>query len=326
MSHAWFPRAPGRGRGGAPIARRALLGLVPATACAQAADDYATPFDLPAREGPLQPLGGLRLHTERIGIGSFSALHLAPDLTLTALNDRGRWIRARLLMREGRPSGLGTPYLGQLRDGSGEALSRQRSMDSESLARLPDGSWLVGFERWHRIRRFTRLEAPGTYFEAPPGLENAPDNGGLEALATMPDGRLLAIAEFQTPTGEPNLRRAWLGGPGAWTQRSYRPAPGFGVTDAAALPDGSAVVLERYFTPLEGVSARLVHVPRATIQGQGVIEGTPILHMPSDAPAENWEGVAVLPRGDRLWLALIVDDNDNPLQRGLFALFEWRLE
>jgi hypothetical protein len=309
---------------GSVIARRSLLGLLPGVACAQP-DDYATPFALPERDGALRPLGGLRLNTGRIGLGSFSALHLAPDLTLTALNDRGRWMRAQLLMRDGRPVGLGTPFLGQLRDGSGEALTRPRSMDSESLARLPDGSWLVGFERWHRIRRFSRLEAPGTFFEAPPGLENAPDNGGLEALATLPDGRLLAIAEFQTPSGELALRRAWLGGPGAWVPRSYRPAPGFGVTDAAALPDGSVVVLERYYTPLEGVSARLVHVPRDVVLGSGVMEGTPILRMPPDAPAENWEGVAVLPRGDRLWLALIVDDNDNPLQRGLFALFEWRL-
>lgn len=307
------------------VSRRALLGLLPASACAQGgAQDYATPFALPARQGPLQPLGGLEFNTARLGLGSFSALHLAPDLTLTAVNDRGRWMRAPLLMRDGRPAGLGTPVTGRLLDGSGEALTRPRSMDSESLARLPDGSWLVGFERWHRIRHFAALDAPGRFFEAPPGLEDAPANGGLEALALMPDGRLLAIAEFQTARGEDSLRRAWLGGPGAWRERAYRPAPGFGVTDAAALPDGGALVLERYYTPLEGVSARLVHVSREAIAGDSVLEGTPLLRMPPDAPAENWEGVAVLPREGGLWIALIVDDNDNPLQRGLFALFEWK--
>lgn len=263
------------------------------------------------------------LNRAAIGFGGFSGLHLDQALNLTVISDTGRWFRAPLLLQGERPTGLGPVTSGLLRDGSGESLRRGRTADAEALVRRPDGSWLVGFERWHRIRAFTALDAPGSFFEAPPGLELAPANGGLEALAALADGRLLAIAEFQADPADPALRRAWLGGPGAWRSVGYRPAPGFAATDAAGLPDGGALVLERRFALIEGgFTARLVHLPPAALRAT-TLEGQPILNFPPDGPAENYEGVAVLRRGDALWLALISDDNQNAFQRSLLLLYAW---
>jgi hypothetical protein len=304
--------------------RRALLAALPGTACAQSpAGPLATPFDLPPRSGPLRPLGGLELNRAAIGFGGFSGLHLDVALNLTVISDTGRWFRAPLLMTGERPTGLGTPTTGMLRDGSGEALRRGRTTDAEALARRPDGTWLVGFERWHRIRAFTALDAPGSFFEAPPGVEAAPPNGGLEALAVLADGRLLAIAEFQNDPTDPALRRAWLGGPGDWRPTSYRPAPGFTATDAAGLTDGGALVLERRFALIEGgFTARLVHLPSAALETTP-LTGQALLNFPPDGPAENYEGVAVLRRGSALWIALISDDNQNAFQRSLLLLYAW---
>ena len=294
------------------------------SACAQAPDGpLATPFELAARPGPLRPLGGLVLNRAAIGFGGFSGLHLDAALELTVISDTGRWFRAPLLMQGERPSGLGALTTGILRDGSGEALGRRRTSDAEALARRPDGSWLVGFERWHRIRAFTALDAPGSFFEAPPGLESAPANGGLEALALLGDGRLLAIAEFQNDPGDAALRRAWLGGPGAWRATAYRPQPGFAVTDAAGLPDGGALVLERRFALIEGgFICRLVHLPPAAL-AVTPLAGNTLLNFPPDGPSENYEGIAVLRRGPALWLALISDDNQNAFQRSLLLLYAW---
>ena len=309
---------------GHPLRRRALLAALPSAACAHNADGpLATAFTLPPRAGPLRPLGGLELNRAAIGFGGFSGLHLDPALNLTVISDTGRWLRAPLLMQGERPVGLGPPVSGMLRDGSGEALRRGRTADAEALTRRADGSWLISFERWHRIRAFTALDAPGSFFEAPPGLETAPGNGGLEALATLADGRLLAIAEFQDDPVDPALRRAWLGGPGAWRSIAYRPAPGFAVTDAAGLPDGGALVLERRFALMEGgFSARLVHLPPAALAATP-LSGQPLLHFPPDGPAENYEGIAVLRRGSALWLVLISDDNQNAFQRSLLLLYAW---
>lgn len=301
------------------IRRRALLGAWPAAALAQ--EPLATPFDLPARSDALRPLGGLELHRRAIGFGGFSGLHLARDLTLTTISDRGAWLSAPLVMQGDKPTGFGPARQGVLRDAQGVPLRRGHLADAEALVRRPDGTWLVAFEGLHRIRAYRDLDAPAAMIEAPPGLDAAPANGGLEALALLADGRMLAITERM---GDHGRVQAWTGGPGNWVPRFYRPTAGFSPTDAAGLPDGGALVLERRFSFLEGgFSCRLLHVPGAALAGHNEISGAPILNLPPDAPAENWEGVAVLPRGREIWIALISDDNENLLQRSLFALYAW---
>ena len=128
--------------------------------------------------------------TRAIGFGGFSGLHLDDELRLTAVSDLARWMTARLVLRDGRPAGLADLRTGRLRDGAGQPLARGYGGDAEGLARLPDGSWLVSFERWHRLRAFRGFNGPGTYVEAPPGLDRAPFNGGVEALAVLADGAL----------------------------------------------------------------------------------------------------------------------------------------
>src|SRR3546814_2184883 len=72
----------------------------------------------------------------------------------------------------------------------------KRRQDAEALARLPDGSLLVAFEREHRLRRFPAdLGGRAEVFDAPPGLAEADINAGIEAMVTLADGRLLAFSE-----------------------------------------------------------------------------------------------------------------------------------
>lgn len=214
---------------------------------------------------------------------------------------------------------------GPLRDSAGAPLRRGASGDAESLVRLPQGDWLVGFERQHRILRYRDLTGPGTPVEAPPGLAQAPGNGGLEALALLPDGRLIALAEqLPGPVGLQS-RAAWFGtlqaGRITWRATSYLPAEGLDPTDAAALPDGGVLILERRFSILGGFAARLVHLPAATLQAPAPLSGEPWLDLPSDAPAENWEGVAVTRQAGRTLVALLSDDNQSPWQQSLLLLY-----
>ena len=311
------------------VSRRAFLAALGATSAASAkAQNAAQPFALPDLPGPLRPLGGLVLAPDMMGGGGFSGVHLAPDLMLTMISDRGHWAEARLNLDGLTPIGLQPLRHGSLRDEAGQPLPRGFAADAEALARLPDGTWLVAFERRHRIRAYRRLDGPGLYVAAPPGLEAAPPNGGLESLAVLPDGRLFAIAETFTPPDRPELRHAWLGAPGRWMPLYWQPAPGFHPTDAAILPDGRALVLERRFSLLGGFSARLVMTApdalRSAREG-AVLRGETIL-MLNDAPlpTENWEAVAVTRFGDQTLITLISDDNESILQRSLLLLFAWR--
>ena len=311
------------------VSRRAFLAALGATSVASAkAQIAAQPFALPDLPGPLRPLGGLVLAPDMLGGGGFSGVHLAPDLTLTLISDRGHWAEARLLLDGLTPVGLAPLRHGPLRDEAGKPIPRGFAADAEALARRPDGTWLVAFERRHRIRAYRRLDGPGLYVAAPPGLEAAPPNGGLESLAVLQDGRLFTIAETFTPPDRPELRHAWLGVPGRWTSLYWQPAPGFHPTDAAILPDGRALVLERRFSLLGGFSARLVMTApdalRSAREG-AVLRGETIL-MLNDAPlpSENWEAVAVTRLGDQTLVTLISDDNESIVQRSLLLLFAWR--
>lgn len=261
--------------------------------------------------GRLEPLGLLVLDTVPWGFGGFSGAHLARDLSLTVVSDRGRWWQAKL---RPDPLEIGAVRHGPLRDPAGRPL-RGTAGDAESLARLPDGSWLVGFERQHRIWRYERLDGPARPFPAPPGLEAANSNGGLESLTLLPDGRLLAIAET---LGRDGSRAAWLGQDSGWEERLYRPAPSFSPTDAAALPSGGALVLERDFSLFGGFRSRLAHVADLS---SPVLEGETWLEMPGDAPAENWEAVSAIRTREGVLVVLLSDDNQNPFQRSLLALY-----
>lgn len=285
----------------------------------------ATPFALPDGHGAL---GGLLLDRAVIGFGGLSGLHLAPDLRLTSVSDRGFWMTARLVLDGSRPVGLAELRTGRLRDGAGRPLTG-REGDAESLARLPDGTWLVGFERWHRIRAFRDIDGPGAYVEAPPELSLAPDNLGLESLTILADGRWFGIAEA-LPAGRPDTTLTWLGGPGRWTALAWRPAPGFVPVDATGLPDGGALVLERRFSIFEGgFSARLTRVPAAALAAAGpgtVLEGRLLFSTQDALPRDNWEGVSAIPQGDgRLLVVLVTDDNENSFQRGMIAAFALEL-
>lgn len=279
-----------------------------------------------ALDGPLRSLGGFEIDPARLGAANLSGLHLDADLVASFVDDRGRWAQARIgLDAAGRAAALVPLGAGPLRDGAGRPLSRGRAADAEALARLPDGTWLVAFERWHRIRAYRRLDGPGTYFEAPPGLDRAPRNGGLESLAVLADGRLLALTEDLAPDGAPSLRRGWIGGPGRWMPIAWRPRPDFSPVDAAGLPDGGALVLERRFGLIRGFDARLVRVAPATLAAarpEAVLGGDEVLRLDgAPLPAENWEGVAAVRHGGRTLVGLVADDNESRWQRSLLLLF-----
>lgn len=316
--------------------RRALLAALlagPGCAAAQVASPRAAipparPLALPPLPGNprLLPLGGLVLDNAVLGFGGLSGLVISDDLELTAVADVGRWVSARLLLdAEARPQGLGAVRTGWLRDGAGTPLPRGFAGDAEALARLPDGDWLVGFERWHRLRRYRDLNGPGGYVEAPPELAEMPGNGGLESVGVLADGHLLMLSEGWPPAGAEQARRAWLGPPGGpWRRFAYRPAAPMEPCDLAALPDGGVLVLERSFSVFGGFRGRLARLTgrqlREVPEG-AVLEPEEWLRLEPPLPTDNYEGLAVFRHAGRTLVALVSDDNQNMLQRSLLLLF-----
>lgn len=300
-----------------------LLAL-PLPACA-AADRAATAFARPELlalppGARLRPLGALRLDTAAHDLGGLSGLHLSPDLRLTAVSDRGRWMTARLLLEGDRVLGLDDLRSGPLRDTTGRPYPRGGAADAEALARLPDGSFLVGFERRHRIQHYAAgLDGAARLVPPPQGLGLSPRNGGAEALAVLPDGRWLLITERLAPPDAPDLRRAWIGRPGGWEALAWRPAEGMDPVDAAVLPDGGLLVLERGFSWLGGFTGRLVRLPAAALaaaRAGSVLAGAEEwLRIEPPLPVDNYEGVAAARVGGRTIILLVSDDNESTMQQ-----------
>ena len=94
--------------------------------------------------------------------------------------------------------------------------------------------------------------------------------------------------------------------------------------DAAALPDGGALVLERRFSVFSGFGGRVVRLTAAQLSDAGpgaVLEGEEVLRLSPPLPTENYEAIAAFQHGGRTFLAVLADDNENMLQRSLLLLF-----
>lgn len=316
---------------GRRIDRRAVLaGLLLATpALARPLALRATPVPLawedpPASVGALVSLGAVELSSPERQFGGWSGLHLDAGLRLTAVSDTGRWMTARLVLdAAGRLADVTDAAWGRLADGAGRRLRPKRLADAESLARLPDGTWLVGFETWHRIRAYRDLDGPGTWVAGPPGLERLPPNGGLEALTVLPDGRVLAIAEEPDIEAGGRARLAWIRSGARWIPGLYLvPAP-YVPVDAAALPDGGALVLERRFSILGGFGNRIARLRGPLPDAPGFrLAGEEVARIERPLITGNFEGIAAAPARDgTILVAIISDDNLNFLQRTRLMLF-----
>jgi hypothetical protein len=273
------------------------------------------------RIGPLEYRGGLFLTSDDPRFGGLSGLEVSDDGTLFAVTDQGHWLTARLLLDRGVLVGIAGGELGELTDASGARLTTKRDQDAEALAAYPGGRRLIAFERHHRVQVYepeSGSTAPST-MSLPPELDRAPQNGGIEALTVMQDGRVLLLTErLPTKSGV----RGWLGTPGAWEPFDLAVEGIARPSGATTLPSGDVVILERGYTPMSGTIVRLRLIPARDILAGALVEGTLLAELHGPMNVDNFEGIAASlgPNGEVL-LFLLSDDNFNPLQRTLLFLF-----
>jgi hypothetical protein len=277
--------------------------------------------------------GGIAMTSNSRNFGGWSDLVVSPNnRTLTSISDNGAWFTATIERDdEGNLTGLTKGTIGPLRDLKGQPLAGKSWADAEGMALMPDGSWIVSFERNHRIWRYPTLDGTPQPIDMPGNFDKQPGNGGVEALTALADGRIVAISEEYSL--RPNALVGWIGkpiGPSGgqqghylWDMFEYMKVPYFNPTAIRQLPDGSFVVIERAFDMMRGVRMRLVHFPAAALKPDAIVDGEELARLASPYTVDNMEGLAVTTgeRGETL-LWLIADDNFNPLQRNLLMLFE----
>jgi hypothetical protein len=278
--------------------------------------------------GKLVWRGGISMTGNLANFGGWSDLHISPDgRTLTTISDLGSWLTATIdYDSAGDLAGLTRARIGSLRGLDGKPLASKVDADAEGMAHMPDGSWLVSFERNHRIWRYPTLDGVPTSINLPDDFARQPENGGVEAMTALPDGRIVAISEDHSVNA--GMLVGWIGQPGAegrysWQSFQYAKTPDFNPTALAALPEGGFVVLERAFDMVRGVRVRVMRIEATEFAPGGTIHARELARLASPVAVDNLEGIAATkgPRGETL-LWLISDDNFNPLQRNLLLLFE----
>ena len=273
--------------------------------------------------GPLTYLGGIRLRSQNRLFGGLSGLEIMDGgRSIVAVSDRGFWFSADIAFGDGgRPLALVNADLTRIRGQDGTMLGRRYLQDAEALARDGD-DFLVAFEGFHRIRRYPvglGPEAAATAITGIPGIGDMPSNGGIEALAVLGPGRLLAISE-DGRTSEGDLQGWIVDGDNRYSV-SYVTEGSFKPTDLALLPSGDLLVLERRFSALGGFGARLRLVDKENIRPGERLTAREIVRFRTPL-VDNLEGLAVTQSGGRTLVYIVSDDNFSTFQRNLLLLFE----
>lgn len=281
--------------------------------------------------GDLTFLGGLELSSGNENFGSFSGLEFTPDGRLYAVTDRGWWLSADLVEEAGAPRGLTNAWMAPMTGPDGAGLDGKDRSDAEAVRLTGDGALLVAYEGIDVIRRFALPldpDAAPRNVPLPAFVRGLRRNSGLEALALAPvsgplGGAMVAIAE-RSPDRSGNHRGFVLDGARAG-QFSIGRSGGFDVTDAAFLPDGNLLLLERRISFNSGLAVRLSRIRADLIRPGRTVTGDVLLEALPGDQIDNLEGLAVRPLPDgAARVTLISDDNHNLLQRIL--LLQFRLE
>jgi len=289
----------------------------------------ATPFELDAKNpgrkefGALTFMSAFQLDSKDRRFGGLSGLSFGSDGKLYMLSDRGHWLSATLVSAaDDTVMDLVGWQIAPMLNQKGEPLAGLRS-DAEALTRGRDGSFVVAFETRHRIWRYAAppdtLRSIPAPVKLPPEMSRAPNNGGIEGMASLPDGFLLALTErFGNSDGS---FKGWLIERSGSAEIAYVPAPGFNVSDCAALDNGDLLVLERRYASLGIFSARLAIVEQKAIKPGGKLSGKELLRLEQPLVTENFEGLAVqqTPKGTVIYL--VSDDNFNFFQQTLLLQF-----
>jgi hypothetical protein len=254
----------------------------------------------------------ITLRSDDENFGGFSGLDLSSDGTkFTIITDRGFISSGEIERTNGKITKVTYGPLQALKSPRGNKL-KAGWRDSEGLALMPSGGFVVSFEGHHRLVKYTSETAISSPILAFPTPKSTHSNGSLEALAVRPNGTLLTLIEGRAMATTPHMVYRLKKGATQWdTPYSiprYRPYLPVG---ADVGPDGRLYVLERHLSGIFGFSSR---VRRFDFGAQSLTNETLLLET-KPGVHDNLEALAVWrdSAGD-IRLTMISDDNFNFFQ------------
>ena len=251
--------------------------------------------------------GSFELHGKDAYFGGFSGLEFSADgMSFIALSDAAALVVGHVVRNErGAIVAVETPAPPlRLRDETGQALVDPYA-DSEGLARAPDGTLFISFEREHRVAHYRWDGALLGALPVPADFADFEQNSGLEGLAIAPNGALFTLPEgIAVGMRRDQVYRFFNG---TWTKpfeisedATWRPV------GADFDPEGRLYILERDFWPLVGSRSRLRRIgfDDSGIKADDVMFATPA------GRHGNLEGLSIWQASDGVVHATMVSDNN----------------
>lgn len=276
----------------------------------------------PARRkvGALTFLGAWELRSDNSDFGGISALIAHGANRFLAVSDAGTFIGFTLGHQRMERS-----FIAALPGAQGENLD-YRDRDSEGMAYDPvSGHVWISYEARHAIRRLSPSLGRIDGINRLPFTNGWRANGGVEAIARLADGRFVLFSETHNRPDGSNSAYIYSGDPveagSQPTAFGYRAPKGYRPTDAALLPDGRLLVLNRRVGFPEGFSAKLALLDPALIKSGTAITHKVIARLAPPLLVDNMEGLAVTKEAGRTIVWMISDNNFNILQRTILMKF-----
>lgn len=284
--------------------------------------------------GLLTYMGGLELVSKDLDFGGISGLAVAADQShLLAITDAGRWVCATIESGKGGTlRAVKDVWMMPFKSMPGFDTEEKKDFDAEALAITPRRrDAYVSFEGKHRVWRYgiddhtdlcSATSSAPRAVSTPTALIDLPNNGGIESLAVMPDGRLIMMGEDRLR--ETRAQPGWIGtmtadGAHQFKAFAYDAAQPFSPTDVTANDDG-IFVLHRHFSLLSGVSGMLSW--SALPEDGKDIHAQRVASFRPPVSVDNFEGIsAVAGESGSTVIYIVSDDNFSPLQRTLLLKF-----
>jgi len=268
--------------------------------------------------GQLIYLGGWSIRSNDPRFGGISAMHVA-DGHVRAMTDTGVSIEFALP----GAARTGPVAISPLAQGPGKTSTR-RNRDAEAMV-IANGVMWIAFEQRHEIWRYPLDNRQGQARSAPPTMAEWETNRGAEAMVRLPGGRFLVFAEGDEVYDDTTPLLLFDGDPASSatkvTALRYRAPRGHRITDAALLPDGRILLLNRRISWRGALSAKLTIGTLAKLQAGTVLESEEIAVLAPPLTIDNMEALSVTRENGRDLVWIASDDNFSPLQRTLLMKF-----
>jgi len=279
---------------------------------------------VPLREGAPgdRRLGGLRfiegwvLRSNHPYFGGVSAMEVDGRSVLT-LSDGGITARFDLPVRAGR-----VPI--QMTDLPGFTGRRKTERDSEAMAVHAGGAW-VAFERSNAVYRFDVGRWKADASARPAAMRDWPLNSGSEAMIRLADRRFLIFSEGRRLADGTTEVLLFDGDPALAGTKAvrlgYRAPEDFRITDAAQLPDGRLLFLNRRISLLAGIQAKLTIAEAPKLKEGAILAGRELAHFQPPVTTDNYEAMSIETENGRPVVWIASDDNFMGFQRTLMLKF-----